>query len=411
MSNVTTITASPTSLPSSSLLEPKMTFWETLSEDDRRESINERMSRKLGSKTGWGYAGLVQQKWNEEVYPAISLIINNKENYEKIFRRVNTRVIRPCALYMIGRSDDILLDKLWERARPTIVTISSRLKVARKLCSLLKDSACLKNMNLGFDFMCFEDQTLILTAGDGKGSEEFDHEHSLCGIPIWTPGFQDASSFRYQRASIGGCISIDKTPLILTVAHAFYPDDFYNQDDDDSSSSEISMEDSSMITNREPSEPSDSISRSNDHLLNLLRLLRDKDAPVFRRPLRIEDDRRFVQMGPNSPDSKSLTRIGHLDQQSIPPDIDPVFCPGLDWALISPDSPDICKVNRIRTPTGKVLLVDSISSSPPAVCDVVVSGGTSGVFASQLSGRIEGIILPGSMHMQEVWTIDSACRT
>jgi hypothetical protein len=385
-----------------------MTYWETLSEEDRKESVNERMSRKLGDKTGWGYAGLVQRKWNAEVYPAISLIISNKENYEKIFRRVNTRVIRPCALYMVGETQDPPVGKPWERARPTIVTISSKLKVARKLCSLLKASACLQNMNLGFDFMCFGDKALILTAGDGKGSEAFDHEYSLCGVSIWTPGFQDASLFRYQRATIGGCITLSKTPFILSVAHVFYPDEYYNQEDDDSSSSDISIEDSSMINNREPFKPSDSISWSNDRLLNPLR---DKDVLVFRRPLRIEDDHPFLQMGPSSPDSKSLTRIGYLNQQSMSQDIDTVICPSLDWALISADSPNICKANTIKTLAGKILSVDSISPSSPAGCAVVVSGGTSGVFEAQLSGRIEGIILPGSMHMQEVWTINSGCRT
>src|ERR1700733_1093982 len=122
MSSIINIITRTLTSPASAVTVQNGTYWESLSDNERQESVNEHKSRILGGKIGWGYAGPLQKKWNEEVYPAISQIINHKENYEKIFRKFNTRVIKPCSLYMIGDGRKTHThDRPWERAYPTIV--------------------------------------------------------------------------------------------------------------------------------------------------------------------------------------------------------------------------------------------------------------------------------------------------
>jgi hypothetical protein len=151
-STTTTITVLPM-VSASKVTMQNRTYWESLSEQDRRDSVNEHKSRLLGKKIGWGCAGPIREKWNNEIYPLISVIINNRKNYEMIFSKTNTQLTIPCSLYMVGDP--------WERAEPTIVAISSSRGIASKICDLLKSSTSLKNLNLGFNFMFFKDEADI----------------------------------------------------------------------------------------------------------------------------------------------------------------------------------------------------------------------------------------------------------
>lgn len=393
--------------PTSTFLVPEKTYWESLCECDRRGSVNERISRAFGDKIGWGYKGLLQQKWNDEVYPAISLIINHKDNYEKIFRRVSARVTRPCSLYMVTERQTRPDDKLWEHAQPTIVSISSKFKIAQKICNLLKSSACLRNLNLGFDFMCFEDKTLMLTAGDGGKSSIFDHEDSLCGVSFLTHSWPRSPS-RFRQATVGGVITIDGAPFILAPAHVFYPNDFDEDDDNDSVSSEGSTGKFYMINS---SEASETFVPTSPLLHRVISRVIKEPMTVYQRADGIEED--YLALEPEL-DSTSLQELGRLDlclhRQLV---YDKGICPELDWALVSQPLNQPCEPppNTVKTPAGDIVSLDSLSSTSPAGSAVIVVSGSSGVLETRASGRIDGIILPGSMRMQEVWTIDSGCRS
>jgi hypothetical protein len=101
-------------------------YWDTLEEVDRIACINPHKFRKLGRKTGWFPAGVLLEKWTEEIYPAITKIINDAGNYEKIFGKHNKEVSRPCWLYMVGDGEQ------WMTARPTIVAICSKTRIAKE---------------------------------------------------------------------------------------------------------------------------------------------------------------------------------------------------------------------------------------------------------------------------------------
>lgn len=382
------------------------TYWESLSDKDRRECVNEHKSRTLGDKIGWGYAGILQKKWNEEVYPAISLIINNKTNYEKVFRKTKTKLTRPCALYMVGDGRKTQTsDKPWERAYPTIVTMSSSRQIAEKLYDLLKDSASLKNLNLGFGFMSFEDRALKLTAGDESGSTTSNHETSLCGLPIWTLRLSPDPVSRYRRATIGGVIIIGGVPFVLTAAHVFYPDEWEHEDDDSSTLCGVSVGDVGKMDSSESSEAEYSTSWTHTRILDHLK---GADVVVFESPQKAESEHHSLRFDFGSSRPDTVKTLGYLNQLSMSPDLDSVICPELDWALISLNSPG--KPNKVKTPAGKVITLSSISSISPTG-SVMVIAGSSGVFQTEAPGRVDGIVLPGSLRMQEVWTINSRSRT
>ncbi|KAF7504093.1 hypothetical protein GJ744_002858 [Endocarpon pusillum] len=405
-----------TNPPSSTFMVPEQTYWKSLSESDRRECVNKDISRSLGDKTGWAYTGVLKRKWNDEVYPAISLIINNKENYEKVFRKANTRLTRPCSLYMVGEAPRDPNDKPWERAQPTIVAISSKLRIAQKLCKLLKKSECLRNMSLGFDFMCFEDKKLMLTAGDDISHNPSIDKDSLCGLPFWTPSSSKTPAPNFQRATIGGIININDVLFLLTAAHIFYPNDYDdrhddddgndNDNDNDSISSDISTV-SSPVTNTPTNEASSISPQFRDHISDYLR---NEDVFVYRRTEDPYDYDHSATLASESSDQGLLKKFGYLSQELIQLDISFIICPELDWALVSPHSLETSISNTVKTPAGKVVHLDSVSPIPPDGSAVVVAAGTSGIFGTQASERTEGIILPGSMRMQEVWTINSSCQ-
>src|SRR5271170_2858311 len=120
MSSMTTTLTSPQAQAGAlpvTVAVPTTSYWDTLPEVDRLASINTQKFRKLGRKTGWFPAGVVLKKWTEEIYPTITMIINDPGNYERIFGKHNKEVTRPCWLYMVGEGQQ------WKTARPTIVSI------------------------------------------------------------------------------------------------------------------------------------------------------------------------------------------------------------------------------------------------------------------------------------------------
>ncbi|KAL9626360.1 MAG: hypothetical protein Q9164_007893, partial [Protoblastenia rupestris] len=131
-----------------------------------------------------------------------------------------------------------------------------------KLCKLLEKSKCLRNMNLGFGLMCFEDKKLVLTAGGDISYNTLTNEGNLCGLRFWTPN---------QRATIGSVITINSLPFLLTVAHVFYPDECRNEGDEgDSTSSNMSTESFNVTNNPQSIEASNITPQCPDHILDYL---------------------------------------------------------------------------------------------------------------------------------------------
>jgi hypothetical protein len=138
-SMTTTLTPVEAGTPPLRLTIPTTSYWNTLQEADRLGSINALKYRKLGRRTGWFPAGVVLKKRTEEIYPTITKIINDAGNYERIFGKHNKEVTRPCWLYMVGEGQQ------WMAARPTIVAICSKTRIAQRICDLLQNIACIED--------------------------------------------------------------------------------------------------------------------------------------------------------------------------------------------------------------------------------------------------------------------------
>src|ERR1700761_5429053 len=141
-------------------------YWDSLKRDERLASINEHKFRKLGRKTGWFPDGVVLKRWTEEIYPTITTIINDAGNYEKIFGKHNKEVTRPCWLYMVGEGGH------WMTARPTIVALCSKTRIAQRICDVLRNIECMRALNLGFDYMAHKERVILVAGEDhiGRGS-------------------------------------------------------------------------------------------------------------------------------------------------------------------------------------------------------------------------------------------------
>lgn len=194
---------------------PATSYWETLREADRIGSINAHKYRKLGRKTGWLPAGVVLKRWTDEIYPTITKIINDAGNYERVFGKHNKEVTGLCRLYMVGE------DQQWMRARPTIVTICSKRRIAQRICELLQNIACMRSLNLGFDYM-HHNEKIILVTGDSEPGIPSRSSGSLCGLQVLASTYPALLDAKWKQTTIGGVLKINQRYYCLAVAHAFH---------------------------------------------------------------------------------------------------------------------------------------------------------------------------------------------
>ena len=347
----------------------------------------------------WFPAGVILEKWEEEFYPVVEKIINDPGNYEKVFGRHNTGAIRPCRLYMVGDDQD------WSKARPGIVTICTKSKIAQKIRDLLRDHPSIYEMNLGFDFL-YHEQMLRLVAGDDLENASRTHCTSVLGQPVLTSTWPLSKSSRQRQATIGGAVSINGLYYGLMAAHAF---DIWN-----------SMED---LDRSNPSSESGYISDESETSRH-----DENQPPPFPASGYHADSFAASSLGVNvaargclwpgqvSNPAGSAELVGTLPPGSFEPvgtwertqHLSETFCPERDWAFVEIECSQFHNPNEIRTPAGRILSPRSIASSPPNG-PVLVAAGRSGVFESRCYGIIGGIILPGGTEMVDALTIESAC--
>jgi hypothetical protein len=421
----------------------ELTFWEKLSGDERRASINPNRSRTFGEKTGWGAAGLVSTKWNTVVYPAVKRIIESPENYEQIFGRSKIHMSRPCSLYMVGNTvSDFPGEEPWQRAIPTIVSISTKKSVARGLSNLLESIESLQRLYHGFSFMFFEDKKMKLRMENQwmpadishhsnpempetavvhhrkhssykldlphrprpqQQQQQQQHEQdpiafhppqqpeSYCGIPVhFVSGHLDRNSY----GTIAGVISINNVHFGLCAAHPIYSDGIPYDDTGSDTASAVTSD--------------DDIDESRfESLLAELRggavvsVFQGESLGLKKFPQSTEfvigDLCRHIESGPKRMD------LDILAQRTI--------CPEMDWALIKlkySHTPHL--LNSFDPVPDRTMFLTEVSHRPPrGEVFVAYRGQTNYSLLSKSDGVLDGIILPGTQHMVDVWTVETAC--
>jgi hypothetical protein len=460
------------------------TFWEGLSEDERRASINPNRFRVFGEKTGWQPAGLVSTTWNIEVYPAIKRIINSPGNYEKIFRRSKIHMSRPCSLYMVGdTAPQYPGEELWRRARPTIVSISAAKHVAESLSNLLESIESLRRLNHGFEFMFIEDKRMKLRTVDLRipvgvsqnsnlstpipervvvpdpivpsvsaissgrfsalslpssthdpsvGSRRLGPQtklqdpqvssqpvhstslqpvESVCGIPVH---FMSEYSDVDGHGAIGGVISINGVGFGLCAAHPFYSDGTAHDDiDSDMAStfySDIGGNESPTKAFPRSSDAAHRASNDESRVAKLWAKLREGAViSVF------QDESSESETSPQNTESIVGHLYGHLEPGRDPMDLEifaeRIFCTEMDWALIKlKQSLTHEHANTFAPVHDHKISFTEISDGPPQG-EVFVAYRRKTKYSSwsKSNGVLDGIILPGTHRMIDVWTVETAC--
>ena len=417
----------------------ELTFWEKLSEDERRASINPNRSRIFGEKTGWGAAGLVSTKWNTVVYPAVKRITESPENYEKIFGRSKIHMSRPCSLYMVGNTvSDFPGEEPWQRARPTIVSISTNRSVARGLSNLLESIESLQRLHHGFSFMFFEDQKLKLRMEDQwmpansshhsnpempetavvhhRKHSNYQHDllhhphpqqqqheqnpvalhppqqpESYCGMPVrFVSDHLDTNS----KGTIAGVISINNVHFGLCAAHPIYSDGIFYDDTDSDTTSAITSD--------------DDVDESRFESL-LAKLREGAVISVF------QDEPSGLNKFPRNAEFMIGDLCGHIEPGRDPMDLEILaqgtICPEMDWALIKLKESHIHRLLNSFVPVpGRTMILTEMSHRPPGgEVFVAYRGQTKYPLLSKSDGVLDGIILPGTHHMVDVWTVETTC--
>lgn len=385
----------------SRLALPTTSYWETLPEVDRLASINPHKSRALGSKTGWFPAGVVLKKWTEEIYPAITRIINDAGNYEAIFGKHNKEVSGPCWLYMVGEGQQ------WMTARPTIVAICSKIRIAQRICYLLQNIACMRTQNLGFDYM-YHREKIVLATGNSSPRSPSSFSGSLCGLQILASTYPASLHAKWKSTTAGGTLKIGQEYYCLSVAHAFHLDSSVAGDGGSDSSLDSDDGSDELTDFYSASDPTSSVSViacRPDVLENVHLGLYLDYGPISTIARALAGDSGHTSV--NVDDTKVIGS-GFLTSATDPNVGSLLLCADLDWVLVRISDPQFCTPNRVQAPSGMTLFPRRVSNVPPHG-NVIIAAGVSGVFESTCQGIVGGLSLPGSSQVVDVWTVESAC--
>lgn len=415
MANTATLVNSRPSGTITELNFPADTYWAKLDEIERHGCIDQTRSRPLGDKTAWNASGCLKDRWQIELYPAFKGIISEAGNYEKIygkrfkfFGRRRRHPICVLHLFMVGN------DTNWRAARPTVVVACGDDQIASRTVNLISDIESIKSLKLGFSFLIHK-EPVPYTAARGRFSPTSASVTNLCGSSALFPpaeSIDDLYSEHCPRATIGGVLHLAASAYYgLTVAHAFYDDD-YEDEDRSPIDSTCTAEDAQHGYSEEHNEDSDEgIPNIPVHAAYLENCWSGKD-----------------QVGSQAfpTDSSKATHrnpsfLGYLNpRESLRPSAanehnkeDQLrICHDMDWALVRIHDPQYWKPNTVSVSAEWALTPRFVSPkhSPPDG-KVVVAAGPSGLYECFCSGIVCGIILPGSAVMQDAWYMESeSCK-
>ena len=172
-------------------------FWDGLTAETKEQCVDRQSSRKLCDTVAFDAAGVMKDKWNDELYPEVKRMLNQRT--AKVFGRAMTQLPYAIQLYMMQYETQLL---------PSFVAVCYKIEVAQRIVKLVKQ--CLREQNIGLKYYAF--RSLLTTSG---GLDAGSPALNYCGkrIRIDGPGKQ------MVYCTLGGCILLDDTPYGLTVAH------------------------------------------------------------------------------------------------------------------------------------------------------------------------------------------------
>jgi hypothetical protein len=194
------------------------TFWDRLSADEKRASVDISYMRKVSNQFAWEPAGKVRDAWNESVYPTIVRPLL-KDNSKAIYRKVKKQISYIVACWMVGLE--------WHSSHPAAVIICVNKRVTKQAVKLIEDHGELRNW--GFRVYGYESK-ISSNMGASLASELGEIPH-ICGS--WFATGSATQTPIMKCATIGGTLILDEKCYAVTVAHPFFNTDQGDTSDED----------------------------------------------------------------------------------------------------------------------------------------------------------------------------------
>jgi hypothetical protein len=406
------------------------TYWSGITHELKLDAIDsaESKSRKFGSKNAWCPRGNLLEKWNEDLLPQALGVLSADLSRRYIYKRSKKEY--PCSidLWMICEGSD------WESAHPTVVSMCVNGRVARRTILVLENNPQFRDLNLGFGFLCWEEEVSLL-ADNGIAASEVELSQCdslrLCGSRVLITSFPFSTASRLNQATIGGVLLLNGTYYGLSTAHAFYHSreeqnthhfngngqgdagDMCEASEDTGdwenylnglNGLEASIngeEDSSALTALEPPSPT-VVYLAREPVSSDTHIPEAEDSPTPKARKHFETSS-LVGFLPKTPIAKSDELLERTDSRGSP-----WISRNLDWALIRIHDPRFWGPNLFESMLGTTLSTSFVSYSPPHGA-VMIATRHNGPRLAYCWGRKTGLMLPNSITLQEVWCLDSPC--
>ncbi|GFF61464.1 hypothetical protein IFM62136_05023 [Aspergillus lentulus] len=326
-----------------------MTFWDDLTEDEKRSSVDRTCPREFRDGSAWEAAGRVKEKWDEDVYPNLKAFLNEK--HKDLNPTSRKMAIYSIVCWMVGKE--------WHLSHPATVFVCGTKKVAKRA---LKQIECfLKLGNSGFRAYTHIATISLNCGASGNGPSG---KIGLCGTLVNVGNFYEAFE---RQTTVGGVVHIDGYYYCMTAAHPFLSvdDDCDDCDDDSDVGNESFGEDSEVGDNN-------TIENKN---LTADHIYRDC-LHSFLGAIPLDDD--------------ASHRKSFLSER-------------FDWALLKVS--DECEpgLNKINVPGG-ILIPWKISATPPKT-PLWAATGTHQAVEIQSTPTLSGICLDNS-GILDVWSLN-----
>ncbi|KAF4250945.1 hypothetical protein CNMCM8980_009584 [Aspergillus fumigatiaffinis] len=192
-----------------------MTFWDHLTEDEKKASVDRTCSREFRDGSAWEAAGRVKKKWDEDVYPNLKAFLNEK--HKDLNPTSRKMAIYSIVCWMVGKE--------WHLSHPATVFVCGTKKVAKRA---LKQIECfLKLGNSGFRAYT---HIAAISLNCGVSGQDPSGKIGLCGTLVNVGNFREAFE---RQTTVGGVVHIDGYDYCMTAAHPFLSVDEDGDDGDD----------------------------------------------------------------------------------------------------------------------------------------------------------------------------------
>jgi hypothetical protein len=387
-----------------------MSFWDCLTQSEQLGCIDKTKVYEVAGRKAYYPSGKVREKWKKEAYPAIKDIMNDPKNKVRIYGRTSSK--HPLCSFSLFMLD---CNPIWKPVRPTIVVSCAEKRFAKQTVGLLEKMSGLKKSVLGFDFLIREEIILVADHSEAASPVAQPPGASLCGARVLISPSQ--TNHFWARATIGGVIVIDGRPYALTAAHAF----FRAQEDAKPEYSDV------VSSNGTASTISDGDDQ--DHGNNIIALeaagqtqfhgnRRETEMTQMESRSIYLDDRSSPAQSPSDDTGQVVQKPASIGDENLIGTIETPsnahHLPGSqfnlenDWALFEISPSRFQMLNTIQSPAGDLLEAVNVAQTEPNG-PVLVAAGVSGIWQTECSALLSGIILPNSRKMLDAWTLSESC--